>query len=178
MRRLLSVEEYSKLEALYKNGEISTLLDKDREIIKDLIQRSILNGKFIQRDFKIHYNFHCKSLLDILDEVENSLPITKWAKYSLSSELFAFPEVERINESLVQKNGIERQTHNKLKSTAIKYHAIRNEKDDTNALMLIFDWQNEKGTLQQDFYRFIDNEYDRSERNSIIEYLKNILAHF
>lgn len=175
VRRLLSLDEYSDLQELYKDDGKSTILDKDRKIIEDLAQRSIENGKFIQSTFKFKYNFHCRSLLDIIDEVESSLPITKWNKHSLSSELFAFPEMENLNKNYTAINGFDRLTHYKLKSAAIKYHAIRNEKDDTNALMLVYDWLNVDSTLQHDFYRFIENENDRSDRNAIIQYLEKLL---
>lgn len=175
VRRPLSIDEYAKLQEMYKDSAPSTLLDKDREIIQDMIKRSIENDKFIQKIFKIKYNFHCNSVLDILDEVQNSMPITKWNKHTLSAELFAFPDIELLNDRFISEEGFDRQVHYKLKSAALRYHAIRNEKNDPKALMLIYDWLKEDGGLQADFYQFIGNHYDRSERNSLIEYLEKLL---
>ena len=76
VRRPLSLEQYQRLEEMYK-GDISVLLHKEREIISHVVQSSISNGKFIQKTFKDKFIFSCRSVINILKEVEISLPITK-----------------------------------------------------------------------------------------------------
>lgn len=56
VRRLLSLEEYGRLEEIYQGDGISTLLQKERDIVKDLVKQCIIDGKFIQKEFKEAYN--------------------------------------------------------------------------------------------------------------------------
>jgi hypothetical protein len=171
VRRLLSLEEYSRLEDLYQGGGPSTLLQKERDIVEDLFKQCIVDGKFIQKEFKKAYIYMCQSILDLLEEVEISLPITKWDKVTLSSELYAQPLVEHLNQSLNHSKGVDRGTHNLLRASALKYHAIRSNSDDTNGLMLLYDWIKKDSLLKKDFLSFLSAETNKSIRNDMLNYL-------
>jgi len=174
VRRPLSLEEYQRLEEMYKGGGISTLLKKEREIVVDIIDQSIVNGKFVQNQFKKNFINKCTSIVDVLEDIETALPITKWDKVSLSAELFGMPSLEHINSNLNKQAGVDRFTHHQLYAIALKYHSIRLNSDNNNGLMLIYDWLNPDANLKKDFFDFLDNESNKSLRNDMIEYLQSI----
>lgn len=176
VRRPLTIDEYAELENMYReNGLPSTILKKERQIIVDIIKESFVNGKFIQSEFKTKFIQSCTSILDVLNQINISLPITKWNRSSLSAELFAMPDLDSIDNSYNLNQGFDRFIHYQLTASAIKYHAIKNEKDDINGLMLAHDWFDINCSLKEDFIQFIGHEHDRSMRNSILEYLEIIL---
>lgn len=179
VRRPLSLEEYHRLEKMYNGKRDSTLLKKERDIVDDIIDKSIVNGKFVQSLFKKELIPNCTSILDILNEFEFSLPITKWDKKSLNAELFSNPELELIDQKLNIQNGVDRFTHYQLNAIALKYHSIRSNSDDNNGLMLVYDWLDGDCDLQKDFFAFLDdNESNKSLRNEMIEHLNSIINEF
>lgn len=171
VRRLLSLEEYGRLEEVYQGDGISTLLQKERDIVQDLVKQCIIDGKFIQKEFKEAYIYMCRSILDLLEEIEVSLPITKWDKATLSSELFAQPLTEHIDQNLNHSKGVDRATHNLLRANALKYHTLRSNVDDTNGLMLLYDWTKKDSVLKKDFLGFLNSESNKSIRNDMLNYL-------
>ena len=171
VRRLLSLEEYRQLEEIYRGDGPSTLLQKERDIVKDLIKQCIIEDKFIQKDFKKGYIYMCQSILDLLEGIEISLPITRWDKSTLSSELFAKPSIDQIDQGLNSEKGIDRLTHYQLYANVLKYHTIRSQLDDTNGLMLFYDWLKKDSILKKDFLSFLNTESSKSIRNDILNYL-------
>ena len=171
VRRLLSLEEYRQLEEIYRGDGPSTLLQKERDIVKDLIKQCIIEDQFIQKDFKKGYIYMCQSILDLLEGIEISLPITRWDKSTLSSELFAKPSIDQIDQGLNSEKGIDRLTHYQLYANVLKYHTIRSQLDDTNGLMLFYDWLKKDSILKKDFLSFLNTESSKSIRNDILNYL-------
>lgn len=171
VRRPLSLKDYQRLEVMYEN-DISILLDKEREIVKRVVQTSIIDGRFMQKKFKNDFIYLCLSIIDILQEVEMSMPITKWDKNSLNWDLFATPSLERIDLDLNSSNGIERITHLQLMSAALKYQSLCAKSNNLNGLMLRYDWLNEDGSLKNEFFAFLDHEMNKSERNEMHEYMR------
>jgi hypothetical protein len=173
VRRPLSLEQYQRLEEMYK-GDISVLLHKEREIISHVVQSSISNGKFIQKTFKDKFIFSCRSVINILKEVEISLPITKWDKNSLNWDLFGAPNLELIDPDLNSGNGVDKITHIHLMSIALKYQMRCAKRNDMKGLMLMHDWKNDDSNLKGDFFVFLENETTKSERNELHEYMRSL----
>ena len=171
VRRLLSLEEYRQLEEIYRGDGPSTLLQKERDIVKDLVKQCIIEDKFIQKDFKKGYIYMCQSILDLLVGIEISLPITRWDKSTLSSELFAKPSIDQIDQGLNSEKGIDRLTHYQLYANVLKYHTVRCQLDDTNGLMLFYDWLKKDSILKKDFLSFLNTESSKSIRNDMLNYL-------
>mgnify|MGYP006110298437 FL=1 len=171
VRRLLSLEEYRQLEEIYRGDGPSTLLQKERDIVKDLVKQCIIEDKFIQKDFKKGYIYMCQSILDLLEGIEISLPITRWDKSTLSSELFAKPSIDQIDQGLNSEKGIDRLTHYQLYANVLKYHTVRSQLDDTNGLMLFYDWLKKDSILKKDFLSFLNTEASKSIRNDMLNYL-------
>ena len=113
----------------------------------------------------------CQSILDLLEGIEISLPITRWDKSTLSSELFAKPSIDQIDQGLNSEKGIDRLTHYQLYANVLKYHTVRSQLDDTNGLMLFYDWLKKDSILKKDFLSFLNTESSKSIRNDILNYL-------
>lgn len=170
--RPITKEDYGVLVTMYE-GKLSDLLKKEREILTFCIDKNTSEEGLDRNQLRNDYIFYSGSVIDILEDIQNSIEISDWTIPNISWELTKHFD---LNEDLIielSKYEISDLLLTELILELNNFKLFCRKQGRIEGLFLLYDWK--YGTLYEQFSGYLEKKFNSTESELLLSLLNKLI---